>query len=82
LHESLYKQYIKSLLSISSLFQSEKAKLQVYYILDYSSLVQIDHFEKRNKTAIVRCFSNSDSLHVFENVDFETFLESYADFEH
>ncbi len=81
-HESLYKQYVESLLSISSLFQSEEAKQQVYYIVDYSSLVQIDHLEKRNRTAIVRCSSDSDSLHVFKDVDFETFLKSRADFEH
>ncbi len=82
LHESLYKQYVESLLSISSLFQSEEAKLQVYYTVDYSSLVQIDHLEKRDRTAIVRCSSDSDSLHVFKDVDVETFLESRADFEH
>ncbi len=62
--------------------KSEEAKLQVYYIVDYSSLVQIDHLEKRDRTAIVRCSSDSDSLHVFKDVDFETFLESRADFEH
>jgi len=78
----LYKQYVESLLSISSLFQSEEAKLQVYYIVDYSSLVQIDHLEKRDRTAIVRCSSDSDSLHVFKDVDFEMFLKSRADFEH
>ncbi len=82
LHESLYKQYVESLLSISSLFQSEEAKLQVYYIVDYSSLVQINHLEERGRTAIVRCSSDSDSLHVFKDVDFETFLKSHADFEH
>jgi len=78
----LYKQYVESLLSISSLFQSKEAKLQVYYIVDYSSLVQINHLERRDRTAIVRCFSDSDSLHVFKDVDFEMFLESRADFEH
>ncbi len=62
--------------------RSEEAKLQVYYIVDYSSLVQIDHLERRDKTAIVRCSSDSDSLHVFKDVNFETFLESRADFEH
>ncbi len=82
LHKSLYKQYVESLLSISSLFQSKEAKLQVYYIVDYSSLVQINHLERRDRTAIVRCFSDSDSLHVFKDVDFEMFLESRADFEH
>jgi len=66
----------------NSLFQSEEAKLQLYYIIDYSSFIQINHLEKRDKTAIVRCFSDSDSLHVFKNVDFETFLKFYADFEH
>ncbi len=62
--------------------RSEEAKLQVYYIVDYSSLVQIDHLERRDKTAIVRCSSDSDSLYVFKDVNFETFLESRADFEH
>ncbi len=81
-YESLYRQYIESLLLISSLFQSEEAKLQVYYTVDYSSLVQIDHLEKRDRTAIVCCSSNSDSLHVFKDVDVETFLKSRADFEH
>ncbi len=81
-HKSLYKQYVESLLSISSLFQSEEVKLQIYYIVDYSSLVQIDYLEERNRTAIVRCSSNSDSLHVFKDVDFEMFLKSCADFEH
>ncbi len=81
-HESLYKQYVESLLPISSLFQSEEAKLQAYYTVDYSSLVQIGHLEGRGRTAIVRCSSGSGSLHVFKGVDFGTFLKSRADFEH
>jgi len=78
----LYKQYVESLLPISSLFQSEEAKLQAYYTVDYSSLVQIGHLEGRDRTAVVRCSSGSGSLHVFKGVDFETFLKSRADFEH
>ena len=81
-HESLYKQYVESLLPISSLFQSGEAKLQAYYTVDYSSLVQIGHLGGRGRTAVVRCSSGSGSLHVFKGVDFGTFLESRADFEH
>jgi len=81
-HESSYKQYVESLLPISSLFQSGEAKLQAYYTVDYSSLVQIGHLGGRGRTAVVRCSSGSGSLHVFKGVDFGTFLESRADFEH
>ncbi len=70
LHESLYKQYVESLLSISSLFQSEEAKLQVYYIVDYSSLVQIDHLERRGKKETVMPFikfmTESSSATIFK----------------
>ncbi len=55
---------------------------QAYYTVDYSSLVQIGHPGGRGRTAVVRCSLGSGSLHVFEGVDFGTFLESRADFEH
>jgi hypothetical protein len=58
-HESLYKQYVESLLPISSLFQSGEAKLQAYYTVDYPSLVQIGHLGGRGKKETAMPFTKS-----------------------
>lgn len=81
-HESLYNQYVESLLPLRSLFRGGKAKLQAYNTIDYSSLVQIRHLGGRGRTAVVRSSPSSETLYVFKGVDFGAFLESRADFEH
>lgn len=78
-HESLYSQYVESLLLVGSLFRGGEAKLQAYNTMDYSSLVQIRHLGGRGRTALVR---SSETLYVFKGVDFGAFLESRADFKH
>lgn len=81
-HESIHKQYIESLLPVSNVFQSKEAELQPYDTVSYSSLIPIIHLGGRGGTAVVRRSSSSDSLYVFKGVNFGTFLESPADFEH
>ena len=51
-------------------------------MIDYSSLIQINHLGDRGRTTVVRSSFNSDSIYVFKGLDFESFLESPADFEH
>lgn len=81
-HESLYKLYVESLLPVSSMFQSDEAKLRSYDTIDYSTLAQISHLGGRGRTTVVRNSSSPDSIYVFKGVDFGSFLESRADFEH
>lgn len=81
-HESLYKQYVKSLLSVSNIFRCEKVKFQVHNIIDYSRLAQIRHLEKRGRTAVIRSSSSSKTLYVFKEIDFDAFSESRAHFQH
>lgn len=81
-HESIHNQYVESLLPVSNLFQSKEAELQPYDTVSYSSLIPIIHLGGRGGTAVVRRSSSSDSLYVFKGVNFGTFLESPADFEH
>ncbi|KAL8745462.1 MAG: hypothetical protein Q9190_002399 [Brigantiaea leucoxantha] len=76
-HESLYDQYVESLLPISGLFTDKEAELQAYNTIDYSSLVHIRHPGGRGRTAVVR---SSETLYVFKGVDFGLFLESQANF--
>ncbi|KAL9019359.1 MAG: hypothetical protein Q9185_003345 [Variospora sp. 1 TL-2023] len=78
-HESLYNQYVESLLLVGSLFRGGEAKRQAYNAMDYSSLVQIRHLGGRGRTALVR---SSETLYVFKGVDFGAFLESRTDFKH
>ena len=46
-HESLYNQYVESLLPVSNLFQWGEVEFQVDNTIDYSSLVQIRHLGGR-----------------------------------
>ena len=81
-HESLYKQYVKSLLSVSNIFRCEKVKFQVHNIIDYSRLAQIRHLGERSRTAVIRSSSSSKTLYVFKEIDFDAFSESRAHFQH
>ncbi|KAL8809761.1 MAG: hypothetical protein Q9200_003131 [Gallowayella weberi] len=78
-HESLYNQYVESLLPVESLFQGKKAEPPTYNTIDYASLIQIRHLGGRGRTALVR---SSETLYVFKEVDFGAFLESRDDFQH
>lgn len=81
-HESVYGHYVESLLPVNSLFLNGDAKLRAYNYIDYSSLVQIRHLCGRGRGAVVRGSTSSEDLYVFKGIDFGTFLESRAEFEH
>lgn len=81
-HEGLYNSYVQSLLPVSRIFQSEGVKALSYDTVEYSTLAQISHLGGRGRTTVVRRSSNSDSTYVFKGLDFGSFLESRADFEH
>ncbi len=81
-HESLYKQYVESLLSVSNIFRCGKVKFQVHNTIDYSRLAQIRHLGGRGRTAVVRSSPSSKTLYVFKGVDFGAFPESRAHFQH
>ena len=80
-HESLYNQYVESLLPMNNIFRWGKLELQVPNTIDYSCLVQIRHLGGRGRTAVVRSSPSSKALYVFKGVDFSAFLESRADFQ-
>ena len=79
-HESLFENYVESLLPVSCMLQGETAKLQSYDTIDYSKLIQICHLGGRGRTAVVRSSSSPGSTYVFKRVDFGSFLKSRADF--
>lgn len=81
-HESVYSQYVESLLPVGILFPYEKAKLGGYQYISYSKLTQISHLRGRGRTAVVRICSNSETLYVFKGLDFGAFLDSGVGFEH
>lgn len=81
-HESLYNQYVGSLLPVSNPFQCGDVQLQVYDTIDFSCLAQIRHLGGRGRSVVVRRSSCSKTLDVFKGVDFGTFLESPSDFQH
>ena len=78
-HESLYNQYVESLLPVS---QSRNLKFHVQNTVDYSRLAQIRHLGGRGRTVLIRSSLSSKALYVFKGVDFGTFLESLADFQY
>ena len=80
-HESLFENFVESLLPLSCMFQGEAGNLQSYDTIDYSNLAQISHLGGRGRTTVVRSSSTPDSTYVFKGVDFGSFLESRANFE-
>ena len=81
-HESLYNQYVELLLPLCNLSQYGNLKFHVQNTVDYSHLAQIRHLGGRGRTVLVRSSPSSKALYVFKGVDFGTFLESSADFQH
>ena len=81
-HESLYNQYVESLLPFGNIFQWGRKELQVCNTIDYSCLAQIRHLGGRGRTALVRSSPSSKALYVFKGVEFGAFLETRADFQH
>ena len=79
-HESLYNQYVESLLPVSNLFRWGKVEPQVHNTIDYSCLAPIRHLGGRGRTAVVRSSPSSKALYVFKGLDFDAFLESRTDF--
>lgn len=81
-HESLYDQYMTSLLPVSNSFKCGDVQLQVHDTIDFSRLAQIRHLGGRGRSVVVRRSSCSESLEVFKGVNFGTLLESPSDFQH
>ena len=81
-HEGVYNQYVELLLPVCNLSQYGNFKFNVQNTVDYSHLAQIRHLGGRGRTVVVRSSPGSEALYVFKGVDFGTFLESRADFQH
>ena len=81
-HESLYDNYLESLLPVSSLSKVGQADPAIYNTVDYANLVQISHLGGQGRTALVHTSIDSDALYVFKGLDFGAFLESRSDFKH
>lgn len=81
-HESLYNQYVESLLPISNIFPLANPELQAFSYVEYSSLVHISHSGGPGRTAVVRSSASSETLKVFKGIEFGLYLESPVDFKH
>ena len=78
----MYNQYVELLLPVCNLSQYGNFRFNVRNTVDYSHLAQIRHLGGRGRTVVVRSSPGSEALYVFKGVDFGTFLESRADFQH